>query len=268
MIRFFSRFANLSGPVYLWNATRLYQLALALFGMATIHTLLPTLSRMIKKGEDSEANVLFTFSFRRLVFVMIPCMVAILSMNFPLVDFLFGWGKFSLEATQKTANCLSAYSIALLPASAILLDSAVCYAKNDFRLPTFASIGAVVCNICCNIILIFGFKLGSFSIALSTSISAWGHFLFLRYVLAKKGWQIDIKKRDGMHVLGSTLFAVFLSKIGGVFFPIFLTKGFSLFIPAICFLFGLFLYGRVFRSHDLCDLFRIYFGVRNPYSSL
>ena len=181
----FARYADLSGPVYLWYAIRFYQLVLAIFGIATVHTLVPALSRAIKQGDKTEGQMLFAFGFRKLAIAMFVATAALVVLNIPMIDLFFGWGHFSRSAVVKTAQCLAAYAFGLFPATAIMLDAAVFYAQGNFRLPTWLAIGGVMVNGLLNTILIVGLGFGAVSVALATSFERMVSILFVTLFFVK-----------------------------------------------------------------------------------
>ena len=182
----FARFAHVSGPVYLWYANRFYQLALALFGIAAVSTLVPLLSRAIKGGDVERGREIFAFGCRRILTVMIPMTFAIYALGFPAIDMIFGRGSFSIYAVDQTAGCLAAYGLGLIPAALIILYSAVLYGEGDFHRPMVLSLMTVGLNLGLNSLFVFGLRLGPISTALATSISAWANYLALRHLLFEK----------------------------------------------------------------------------------
>ncbi|HSX11892.1 MAG TPA: lipid II flippase MurJ, partial [Rhabdochlamydiaceae bacterium] len=127
----FARYADLKGPVYLWYSIRLEQLALAVFGMACVSTIVPTLSRAISTGNREEAQKIFSFCYERILALMVPCTCALIFLGAPSLNLIYGHGHFSSAAVVQTTRCLLAYGIGLLPSTLVLLFFAVLYAKKD-----------------------------------------------------------------------------------------------------------------------------------------
>ena len=90
----FARYADIRGPAYLWYSIRLEQLALAIFGIACITTVVPMLSRAIKSNNIPEAQRLFSISYKRIMAVMIPCTFAIVALGTASVNLIYGRGHF------------------------------------------------------------------------------------------------------------------------------------------------------------------------------
>ncbi|MCB1110416.1 MAG: murein biosynthesis integral membrane protein MurJ [Chlamydiia bacterium] len=198
----FARVAHPSGPVYLWYANRFQQLALAIFGIAAVNTLVPVLSRAIKGGEHEKGREIFSFGCRRVLMLMIPMTFAICVLGLSAIDLVFGHGSFSAHATEQTAWCLSAYALGLVPSTLVMYYAAVFYAQGNFRTATLFSLLTVGVNLGLNSLFIFAWGWGPISTALATSIGAWCNFLGLRSRL--KGWKMGMTFRElGGVVLGS-----------------------------------------------------------------
>ena len=188
----FARYADVRGPAYLWYAIRLEQLALAIFGIACISAIAPRLSRAIKAGAREHAQALFTHCFQKILTVMIPATFALIFLGLPAVNLLYGHGNFSESAVVKTATCLAAYGLGLLPSTLIMLISTVYYAQANFRTPMQISILSVLLNLFLNAVFVFGLELGAVSIAIATSISAWVNCLILYVLLHREGWRASM----------------------------------------------------------------------------
>jgi putative peptidoglycan lipid II flippase len=190
----FARSADLSGPAYLYYAIRLYQLPLALFGIAMSSALLPPLARARQVGDNEKFMSLLQFALRRSLSLMIPMTIGILVFGESIVNVVYGRGAFDLLATVETTRCLWGYVIGLVPAGAVLLLAPAFYAQKDFKTPLKASLIAVLLNFLLNIFFIYGFEWGSASVAVATSISAFANAGYLLYALTKKeGSALDPK---------------------------------------------------------------------------
>jgi putative peptidoglycan lipid II flippase len=185
----FARSADLRGPAYLWYSIRLEQLALAVFGIACVGTIVPRLSRSIQNLDGGSAQSLFAFGYKRIMTVMIPCTAALWALGGPGLNLLYGRGLFSTEAVSQTTICLWAYSLGLLPAALVMLYSALFYAKKDFWTPTKAALFSVLLNLSLNCFFVFGLKLGSASIAIATSLSSYLNFGLLARQARIAGWK-------------------------------------------------------------------------------
>ncbi len=183
----FARVSSLEGPAYLWYAIRIEQLPLALFGIALASALLPPLSRALSLGDSGQFQALLQFAMKRIFSLLFPCSIALFVLACSGVNLLYGRGDFSLEATRQTIYCLWGYGIGLLPSVCVLLLAPAFYAQKDFRTPMRASLVSVACNIFLNYLFVFCFGWGPFSIALATSLAAFGNCYWLIIALKKQG---------------------------------------------------------------------------------
>lgn len=203
----FARYADLKGPAYLWYAIRLEQLALALFGMACVGTLVPLLSRTIKAKEIVQAQKIFSLSSKRCLSVMIPCTFAILALGAASINLLYGRGQFSQMAISQTTLCLWAYTLGLIPSTQVMLFSSILYAEGNFRTSTWIALFTVGLNIALNAFFVFVLHLGTISIALATALSAWANSVILQSILLKKGWKTEDSSLRILKLISASAFA-------------------------------------------------------------
>ncbi len=255
----FARCAHPSGPVYLWYSIRFQQLALAIFGIAAVNTLVPLLSRALKGGDREKGEEIFQFGVRRIVTVMIPCTALFCVLGDSMIDLFFGRGSFSHEAVQTTSVCLSAYGLGLLPATLVMLYSAIYYAEGDFRTPALHSTLSVALNLGMNALFVFAFGLGAVSTALATSLSSGGNAFLLWKALAKKGWKHHVRPAAIIQVVVAAGLASLSSVVASKLVE---QKSVGFLLGLILFGGTFFSYGKVFRNADIRALFGDYFNLK------
>ncbi len=213
----FARYADLSGPAYLYYAMRLYQLPLALFGLALSSALLPPLSRALQQGDTARYRQLLNFSLVRSFGFILPITLAIFAMGDSLVNLVYGRGAFDFTATVHTTTCLWGYTLGLVPAVFVLLLAPAFYAQKDYKTPLYAALLSVGVNLVLNTLLIVFWGQGSASVAVATSVSAYFNYFFLSSRLSKKiGPLFDTATRAslGRIALCAILAAIFTGGIG------------------------------------------------------
>ncbi len=269
----FARYADLKGPIYLWYSIRLEQLALAIFGIACVSTIVPRLSRAIKSGDQTSAQSYFSFSFKRILIVMIPCTLAIFALGGPAINLLYGRGEFSSYAVTKTTLCLWSYTLGLIPSTMAILFSALFYARSDFRTPLMASLGSILVHLLLNSLFVFGLGWGASSTAIATSLSAWCNFWMLQHLAKKNGWMSNYPISNIIQISLASLCALlaavateylFLHPVTLSFFmnstpllPRHLTDQLISFVtPFVFFVIGLWIYATLFKNQDLLELFQ------------
>jgi putative peptidoglycan lipid II flippase len=146
---------------------------------------LPPLSRAIQGGQVADYLKLIHFALSRSFSLIFPCSVAVLVLGAPAVNLIYGHGLFDFQATVQTTICLWAYGVGLMPAVLVLLLSPAFYAQKDFLTPLKASLVSVGLSILLNTILVFFLELGSFSIALATSVAAFVNYRLLSHKLKR-----------------------------------------------------------------------------------
>ena len=164
----FARLADPSGPAFLWYSIRLYQLPIALVGIALSSALLPSLVRRCLNKPEEESNF-FSHILEKGLELIVVCAFALGSFAQSGVNLLFGHGNFGSFEVKQTVLCLWAYGVGFVPAALVLLLAQKHYAKRSFKIPVRASLLSIAFHLVINMILVFGFKLGAISVALSTS---------------------------------------------------------------------------------------------------
>jgi putative peptidoglycan lipid II flippase len=219
----FARFAALEGPAYLWYAIRIEQLPLALFGIALSSALLPPLSRALEKGEQEHFCSLMRFALRRSYSLIMPCCMGLFVLGACGLNFLYGRGGFSQGATYQTLLCLWGYALGLLPAVFTLFFASAFYALKDYRTPMKGCLLSVGVNCALNALFVFGFGWGAFSIALSTSLSAFCNTLYLCSALKRRSgvafYDMAVRRtffQIGMITLLSALVVLFVGHVSSL----------------------------------------------------
>lgn len=267
----FARYADIRGPIYLWYSIRLEQLVLAIFGIACVSTITPSLSRAIKSSHLDLARNLFFLSYKRIITIIVPCTFAILVLGLTGVNLIYGYGNFSQEAVCKTTYCLFAYGLGLLPTVLIMLFSAIYYAEGNFRTPVLVSILSVIINLILNSFFVFVLKLGAISTAIGTSFSAWVNCLVLSYLVDKMGWKIPFSPTRLFGIVFASFFAASLTTLSdNLIFNIntllfissqnydldFFTKTACFLTEVTVFILGFLTYAFLFKNKDILDLFK------------
>jgi putative peptidoglycan lipid II flippase len=182
----FARTAAPSGPAYLFYATRLYQLPLALFGISLSSALLPPLSRALQEGRMGEFTGLIRRSLTRCCQWMGPITVAILALGLSGVALVYGHGRFDALALEETTLALWMYGLGLIPAVSVLLLAPAFYARKDYRTPLVGSLISIGVNLVLNALFVFGMEWGPAAIAGATTVATAANAAALLYGLKKR----------------------------------------------------------------------------------
>jgi len=177
----------------LYNSNRVMQLPLALFGIAVASIALPTLSKAMSNEKMDEFKETLNFSLRIANYILIPSLIGLTVLGYPIIQALFQHGKFTPEFTKLTFQALVPYSLGLPAYSASKILASAFYARKNTRIPVRVSIYNMVLHIFLNLLLMF--KFGVAGLALSTAVSAWVQviilFLYLRREIGNMGaWTV------------------------------------------------------------------------------
>ncbi len=168
---------------YLYYADRVYQINLAVAGIAVGTVMLPELSKYIKNNNYKKALNLQNRALELCLFLSIPAAVALVLASEEIISSLFGYGSFNIESVNNTAIALTFFAIGVPAFSILKIFSNLFFARNDTRLPFYLSVVSVIINVLISVSLFS--KLGFVIIPIATSISSWIN-VFLYFYFIKK----------------------------------------------------------------------------------
>ena len=173
-----------SAVSYLYYADRIYQINLAIAGIAIGIIILPNLSRYVKSKNKIKLEILQNKSLELSLFLSLPATLALIFASEEIVSALFGYGSFNEESVKNSALALFYFALGLPAFSMIKIFSNFIFARNDTKTPFYFSFISVILNIIISVSL-FG-KLGFIIIPIATSLSSWlNAFLLMIFVLNK-----------------------------------------------------------------------------------
>ena len=174
-----------SGAVsYLYYADRIYQINLALAGIAVGTVSLPALSNAFKKKNISMISKIQNKSIELSLLLSIPASLGLIIASDEIVSALFGYGSFSLESAQMTASALKFFGFGVPAFALIKILSNFFFARDDTKTPFYISSFVVLLNIFLSVT--FFDEYGFIIIPIATSISTWTGVLIYCFVLSKK----------------------------------------------------------------------------------
>lgn len=183
----FARYADSEGPAFLWYAIRVQQVPIGLFGVAIAGALLPPLSRAAKSYDKSTFYKLLKYAVKKCFYIMIPFTCLILLFGKFGIQLVYERGEFDAHAVAMTSQCLSAYSLGLIPMALVLILAPAFYSRNNYRITTAASLISVLVNAFLNAFFVLGLGLGAVSVAIGTSVAAWINCFILAGALIYAG---------------------------------------------------------------------------------
>ena len=180
-----------SAVSYLYYADRIYQINLAIAGIAIGTVLLPNLSKYIEQKNFKKIKFIQNKSLELSLFLSLPATFAILISSEEITSALFGYGSFDLLSVKNSANALFFFAIGLPAFALIKVFSSYIFARHNTKTPFIVSVYSVIINI---FISLYFFKdIGFIIIPIATTISSWFNAIILfGYLIKKKYFTFDI----------------------------------------------------------------------------
>jgi putative peptidoglycan lipid II flippase len=178
-----------SGAVsYLYYADRVYQINLAVAGIAVGTVMLPELSKNIKNNSFDKAMKLQNRAIELCLFLSVPASVALFLASEEIITSLFGYGAFDKISVINTATALAFFAFGVPAFSILKIFSNFFFARNDTKTPFYLSVMSVTINIIISVSLFS--RLGFVIIPVATSISSWIHVLMYYYFIKKRNFHV------------------------------------------------------------------------------
>jgi len=168
---------------YLYYADRVYQINLAVAGIAVGTVMLPELSKHIKNNNSEQITNLQNRALELCLFLSIPAATALVLASKEIITSLFGYGSFDSESVANTAIALTFFAFGVPAFSILKIFSNFFFARNDTKLPFYLSVVSVILNILISVL--FFRKLGFVIIPIATSISSWINVILYFYFIKK-----------------------------------------------------------------------------------
>jgi len=171
-----------SAVSYLYYADRVYQINLAIAGIAIGTVVLPQLSKYVKSQKKEKINLIQNKALELSLFLSIPAAIALLIASEEIISSLFGYGSFDELSVKNSAKALFYFAIGLPAFSLIKVFSTFFFAHHNTKIPFYVSLMSVLLNV---FISIFFFsEIGFLIIPIATTISSWFNavllFVFLK----------------------------------------------------------------------------------------
>lgn len=132
--RFLSELEIGSQSYFGW-ALRLCDFPQGIFVMALQAATLPSLSRLVARGEMKEVTQTFSYAMRLTLFVGISASIAVVALAEPLTVLIFQRGEFDARSAHETAKALVAQGCGIWMVAAVRQLVSVYYAFGDTKTP-------------------------------------------------------------------------------------------------------------------------------------
>ena len=169
---------------YLYYADRIYQINLAIAGIAIGTVILPKLSSYVAQKKLKDIDLIQNKSLELSLFLSLPAMAGLLIASEEIVSSLFGYGSFNKEGVENSSKALFYFALGLPAFSLIKILSNFVFARDNTKIPFYFSLISVIINVSISIYYFRDF--GFIVIPIATSISSWINALLLYYYLNHK----------------------------------------------------------------------------------
>ncbi len=212
------------------SAFHLWQLPVALFGVAVGMVVLPSVSRMtLTSGGQTDIPEHLARAMRFVAFFAVPSAVLLGLWGEEIVSIFFQRGRFDAAASALTGQVLAAYSLGLLGYAGMKVLQPIFLALEKPWAPAGLALVACCISIGLNYTFVHVFHLGAQWLALTTAVVTTLNFLFyffyLRHLLGNMACGVLIPGL--LRILGAgALLGVICWEIEGIFFSDFTSWGF------------------------------------------
>ena len=172
-----------SAVSYLYYADRIYQINLAIAGIAIGVVVLPQLSKHVFLKKKKKILNIQNKALEISMFLSLPATAALFVGSNEIISALFGYGSFSEQAVLNSSKALYYFGLGLPAFALIKVFSTFFFANNNTKTPFYISIFSVALNI--SISVYYFESIGFIIIPVATTISSWFNSLILFIYLKK-----------------------------------------------------------------------------------
>jgi len=156
---------------YLYYADRIYQINLAIAGIAIGTVVLPELTKKIKNNDWNEVQDIQKKALELCLLLSVPACFGLILASKEITNALFGYGSFVEKDVISTATALKYFGYGIPAFALIKVFSNFFFARNNTHTPFYISLFSVFVNVLISII--YFKEIGFVIIPIATSISTW-----------------------------------------------------------------------------------------------
>ncbi len=209
---------------YLYYADRVYQINLAIAGIAVGTVSLPALTKAIKTKNIFNIKKIQNKSTELSLLLSIPGSFGLIIASEEITNALFGYGSFSEKNVLITAEAIKYFGFGVPAFALIKVLSNFFFARDNTLIPFYLSFFIVLLNII--ISLSFFNEIGFIIIPIATSITTWVGVLTYIFLL---------KKRNFFNIETSFLQNVFKILLSSLFMSLILYYGLDYFSESLAY---------------------------------
>lgn len=192
-------------------AINVQSVILGLIGVPFALAVFPVLSTYYAKGEDGHFTALFSVTFRRILFYVVPLSFLMIVLREQIIRVIYGGGKFDWEDTILTYQVLGILAASLFAQSLIPLLTRSFYAMHNTKTPFYTALFSQVINILFVLFFIRQWEEGIYAIAVGFSLAVVINMLLLMIHLRRR-----IHKLGGRSIVITFLRVFVAGLIGGL----------------------------------------------------
>ena len=176
-----------SGAVsYLYYADRVYQINLAIAGIAVGTVSLPVLSKAFKTKNLIKVSNIQNKSLQLSLLLSIPASLGLIIASEEIINGLFGYGSFTSKDVELTSDALMYFGYGIVAFALVKVLANFFFVRDNTETPFYISSFIVLLNVV--ISLTYFNNIGFLIIPIATSISTWAGVLIFLYLLQKKNY--------------------------------------------------------------------------------
>ena len=165
---------------YLYYADRVYQINLAIAGIAVGTVSLPALSQALKQKNLTNVSNIQNKSYELSLLLSLPASLGLIIASEEIINGLFGYGSFSTTDVDKTSSALIFFGYGIIAFALVKILANFFFAQNNTKTPFYISSFIVFLNILISVS--FFSRIGFLIIPIATSISTWaGVFIYYSF---------------------------------------------------------------------------------------
>ena len=173
-----------SAVSYLYYADRIYQINLAIAGIAISVVILPQLSKHIQLGNKNKILLIQNKALELSLFLSLPATIALIIGSEQIISALFGYGSFNENSVNNSSLALYYFAMGLPAFALIKVFSSFFFANHDTKTPFYISLISVIINV--YISVYYFSEMGFIIIPIATSISSWFNSVLLFLLLKNR----------------------------------------------------------------------------------
>ncbi len=203
---------------YLYYADRIYQINLAIAGIAVGTVSLPVLSKSLKLKRFDDVKDVQNKSIELSLLLSVPASLGLILASEEIINALFGYGSFTNSDVIMTAKALKYFGYGIPAFALIKVLSNFYFARDNTKTPFYLSLFSVILNVA--ISLLFFKKIGFIIIPLATSISTWLAVILYLFLLGKSKFLFfeNLPINNLLKIIFSTFIMSFVLYYGLSFF--------------------------------------------------